>query len=90
MRRSYYSSQSSFSICGSSELQPPILHGRRARSAADPAQPTTPAITSAVSNEAEGVSIYRTLFLNRDVQGDWTTRAVEVEDWMNVPMAEFE
>ena len=25
-----------------------------------------------------------------DVQGDWTTRAVEVEDWMNVPLAEFE
>ena len=25
-----------------------------------------------------------------DVMEDWTTRAVEVEDWMNVPLAEFE
>ncbi len=23
-----------------------------------------------------------------DVMGDWTTRAVEVEDWMDVPIAE--
>ena len=23
-----------------------------------------------------------------DVQGDWTARAVEAEDWMNVPLAE--
>ena len=25
-----------------------------------------------------------------DVMGDWTTRAVEVEDWMDVPLADFE
>ena len=25
-----------------------------------------------------------------DVMGDWTTRAVEVEDWLNIPLAKFE
>jgi len=25
-----------------------------------------------------------------DVMGDWTTRAVEAEDWMNVPLADFQ
>ena len=25
-----------------------------------------------------------------DVRGDWTTRAVEVEDWMDVPLEMFE
>jgi len=25
-----------------------------------------------------------------DVMGDWTTRAVEVEDWLDIPLAEFE
>ena len=25
-----------------------------------------------------------------DVMGDWTTRAIEVEDWLNIPLAEYE